>query len=386
MTYIISIAYAVVLISAVFVILRWGMVRCNGPTPMGIVSLVALLFTAGLDMGLIMLPLGEFPVYAAEPEFAFSNPLAVEFGMWGPLVWMMYFLSTFYFVIFEPRLKIFEIPLVRYVYNLTVVATCAFSCFLFYTALPNYIPGIPDWGRWGLAIFVIAVSVYTSADLHILRWLALTSTWTFVCLIFCALIAGTFFYSGVGLSVLGKEVGLLSDYFPKITHFITPINAYHEFYLFWWFSWSIMIGQFVSNFIGNLRTWTLAFAMIILPSIPLAAWFCVLHVYYTYNITIPAWLNWFMVLVGIVFVVNSLDALIRLYSRNLGLSVERLGKPFYYAMNFGVQFALVLAYQFTPFKIEWVGVMVIGIYAVIYAILLLNPSHIRAAVAEARGL
>lgn len=384
MSYVISVAYGIVLISALFVILRWGSARCYGPTPMGIVSLVALLFTAGLDMGLIMLPLTEFPVYAQEAEFAFSNPLAVEFGMWGPLVWMMYFLSTFYFVMFEPRLKVFEIPFVKWFYNLTVVATCAFSCYLFYTALPNYIPGISETARWGLAVFVIAVSVYTSADLHILRWLALTSTWTFVCLIFCALIAGTFFYSGVGLTVMAGEVGQLMDYFPKITHFMSPINAYHEFYLFWWFSWSVMIGQFVSNFIGGLRTWALAIAMVILPSIPLAAWFCVLHVYYQYDIAIPGWLNWFMVAVGIVFVVNSLDALIRLYSRNLGLSAERLGKPTYYVLNFGVQLALVLAYQFTPFKIEWVGLMVICIYAIIYWILFRNPHHVREALATAR--
>ncbi len=384
MSYIITVAYAVVLLSAVFVVLRWGTVRCNGPTPMGIVSLVALLFTAGLDMGLIMLPLTEFPVYASEPEFAFSNPLAVEFGMWGPLVWMMYFLSTFYFVMFEPRLKVFEINFVRWFYNLTVVATCAFSCYLFYTALPNYIPGISEAARWGLAVFVIAVSVYTSADLHILRWLALTSTWTFVCLIFCALVAGTFVYSGVGISAMAGEATQLMDYFPKITHFMSPINDYHEFYLFWWFSWSVMIGQFVSNFIGGLRTWALAVAMVILPSIPLAAWFCVLHIYYQNDIAIPGWLNWFMVAVGIVFVVNSLDALIRLYSRNLGLSAERLGKPVYYAMNFGVQFALVLAYQFTPFRIEWVGLMVIGIYVVIYWMLFRHPHHARAALAEAR--
>lgn len=55
-SYIISTAYAAVLLSAVFVIVRWGSVHCRGQTPVGIYTFVALLFTAGLDMGLVMLP------------------------------------------------------------------------------------------------------------------------------------------------------------------------------------------------------------------------------------------------------------------------------------------------------------------------------------------
>lgn len=139
MSYIISTAYAAVLLSAIFVIVRWGNVHCRGQTPVGIYTFVALLFTAGLDMGLVMLPLTEFPAYAADSAYGFTNPLAIEFGMWGPLVWMMYFLSAFYFVVLEPRLRIFEIALVKWVYNLTVIATCAFTCYLFLTALPSYI-------------------------------------------------------------------------------------------------------------------------------------------------------------------------------------------------------------------------------------------------------
>lgn len=56
----------------------------QGETPVGLLTLIALLCTAGLDMGLVMLPLSEFPVYEADPVYDFSNALAVEFGMWGP--------------------------------------------------------------------------------------------------------------------------------------------------------------------------------------------------------------------------------------------------------------------------------------------------------------
>jgi choline-glycine betaine transporter len=381
MTLIISIAYVAVLLSALFVILRWGAVPCHGPTPVGTFTLVALLFTAGLDMGLVMLPLTEFPVYADDAAYGFTNPLAVEFGMWGPLVWMMYFLATFYFVIIEPRLKVFEIPAVKWVYNLTVIATCAFTCYLFLTALPTYAPELPNWARWVLCVVVIGVSVYSSGNLSFMKWLAILSTWGFGMLVFAALVIVAYIYTGVGLGGLMANVGKLGGYFANLHRFATPITDYHEFYLFWWFSWSIMIGQFVSGFVGGLRAWKLAFAMVVLPTIPLGLWFAVLFIYFENQIVIPGWLNWAMITVGIIFVINSLDSLIRLYSANLGWSVNRLGWGKYYPLHFVLQFALVLAYQFTPFKIEWVGLVVIGLYVAVYLAIVRRSAHVGEAVA-----
>ena len=69
-----------------FVLIRWGGVKCVGVTPVKTISFLAILFTSGLDVGLIMFPLTEFPVYAdivKNPEYTFSNPLAIEFGFWG---------------------------------------------------------------------------------------------------------------------------------------------------------------------------------------------------------------------------------------------------------------------------------------------------------------
>ena len=99
-------------------------------------------------------------------------------------------------------------------------------------------------------------------------------------------------------------------------------------------------------------------------------WFCVLFLYYENQIVIPGWLNVMMIFVGIVFVVNSLDSLIRLYSANLGWSREALGDRTYYPLHFLLQFLLVVAYFFTPFEIQWVGLIVAGLYAVIYVLIL----------------
>lgn len=240
MTLIISVAHVAVLLASLFVIVTWRNVPCHGPQPVNTFTLVALLFTAGLDMGLVMLPLTEFPVYAGDTAYNFTNPLAVEFGMWGPLVWMMYFLATFYFIVLEPRLKVFEIPAVKWVYNLTIIATCAFTGYLF-------LINLPVWAVWALVIVAIGISV------------------------------------------------------------------------------------------------------------------------------------------GIFFVINSLDSLIRLYSRNLGVGISDLGWQKYFPLHFGLQFALVLAYQFTPFKIEWVGLVVIGSHMVVFYTIATRNGEVRAAVADARN-
>ncbi|MBU2956541.1 BCCT family transporter [Paracoccus sp. 1_MG-2023] len=377
MTSIITVAYLSVLACALFVLIRWPRLPMRGESPVGLFTLIALLFTAGLDMGLVMLPLSEFPVYEEDAAFGFTNALAVEFGMWGPLVWLMYFVATFYFVAIEPKLKLFEIPLIKWVYNLTVIATCSFTCYLFMTSLPSYAPAMSPVAVWVLVVTVIAAAVLSSGNMAVMKWLAIISSYGFGTLAFTALAMIAFFYSRVGMSDFLGNIGLLMDYFAHLPRFATPISDYHEFYLFWWFAWSIMIGQFVSRFVGGLVTWQLALAMVFLPAIPLGLWFSVLFVYHQGAITIPGWLNWFMIGVGVVFVINSLDSLIRLYSANLGWSREKLGDRRYYPLHFGVQLGLVAAYMFTPFEIHWVGLIVAGLYGVIYLLLIARMGRLK---------
>ena len=86
-----------------------------------------------------------------------------------------------------------------------------------------------------------------------------------------------------------------------------------------------------------------------------------------------------MIVVGVIFVVNSLDSLMRLYTQNLGMTVARLGTWQYVAGNWIVLYGLVLLYQFTPLEIEWVGLVVIGIYASIYALVFKRRAELSAA-------
>ncbi|MEP3035952.1 MAG: BCCT family transporter, partial [Pseudoruegeria sp.] len=133
-------------------------------------------------------------------------------------------------------------------------------------------------------------------------------------------------------------------------------------YLFWWFAWSIMIGQFTSRFVGGMRTQYLLLALLFIPSIPLAIWFSVLYFYYSNGIDTTGMLNIAMVIVGVTFVINSLDSLIRLYSDNLSLTPAKVGKAGYVAGNVAVLFGLTLLFKSQWLQIQWIGAVVVGIY------------------------
>jgi choline-glycine betaine transporter len=372
MNAILSTAIALTMLTSIFLVLRYRNTRIEGSAPMPLVTFLAVLFTSGLDVGLLMFPMVDFEIFATESEYGFANPLALEFGFWGFLVWGFYFLTTFYFCVVEPRLQLFEIPTIKLVNNLTIIGTCAFTGYLFLHYLPSYINGIPDAVRYGLVAGTVLVAVISSTQIRFVKALSLASSG-----LFFVLIAGSFLTSGMGVSGFVDTVGQLGDYFGQLPRFVFPVNDYHAFYLFWWFAWSIMIGQFVSRFVSGFTAWQLLFLLLIVPSIPIALWFSVLYWYFANDISIAGLMSWAMMAVGILFVVNSLDSLTRLYTTNIGLTVEALGTGRYVAVNWVILFALVMAFQFTPFKIEWVGLVVVGIYAAIYTLVFLRRTALR---------
>ncbi|MDB2441683.1 BCCT family transporter, partial [Luminiphilus sp.] len=134
----------------------------------------------------------------------------VEFGFWGGIVWGFYVLTTLYFCAIEPRLKFFERPLVRWVHNLVVVATCAFTAYLFLAYLPSYVEGINPALTYFTVGSVIVVAVLSSTRLSVLRVLSVGSTAMFLLLIVIAWLA-----SGVGVKGLVNQLSGLSAY---VTH------------------------------------------------------------------------------------------------------------------------------------------------------------------------
>ena len=135
MTYLISAGILLAFALVIFCTLKWWNLKVVGVTPVPLFTFIAILFTSGLDVGLIMFPLAfDLPFYAdteTNPVFAFTNPLAIEFGFWGFLIWGFYFLTTFYFCVIEPKVKFFEIGIVKLINNVVIIGTCAFTGYLF---------------------------------------------------------------------------------------------------------------------------------------------------------------------------------------------------------------------------------------------------------------
>jgi choline-glycine betaine transporter len=361
------------------VIYRWGNIKCVGVTPVRTFTFIAILFTSGLDVGLIMFPLTEFAGYGdlvANPEYGFTNPLAIEFGFWAFLIWAFYFLTCFYFCVIEPRVKFFEIPLIKFINNLVIIGTCAFTAYLLLTNLPWYLPGFGD-GETVVASFylivfvVIATAVYSSTSIRYVRTLSLASTWMFLGLI-ALMWVGAFMSADSGIGEFVSTFAMLGDYFGNLHYFVLPLNDYHEFYLFWWFAWSIMIGQFTSRFVGGMKTYQVLIAMMVFPSIPIAIWFSVLYYYSVNGIATAGFYNLAMVVVGITFVINSLDSLIRLYTDNLNLTVQRLGRTQYIIGNLVLMCALTLLFSLDFLQIQWVGALAIALILGCFAYILMT--------------
>lgn len=369
MTLWLNIGIIFTLLAIVMILYKWGNLQCIGVTPVKTFTFVAILFTSGLDVGLIMFPLTEFAGYAdikASPEYAFANPLAIEFGYWGFLIWGFYFLTCFYFCVIEPKVKFFEIPWVKLLNNVIIIGTCAFTAYLLLSNLPWYLPELGDGSTVIPAFYVlvfaaICFAVYSSTSLKYVRFLSVATTWLFIALIVFMWGAVFIFDESSVIDFIG-QLGLIGEYFTNIEQFVLPLNDYHEFYLFWWFAWSIMIGQFTSRFVGGLKTYQVLGAMLVFPSIPIALWFGVLYHYHEAGISTAGIKNFAMVFVGVVFVINSLDSLIRLYTDNLNLTVKRLGMRNYMIFNIVALSLLTLLFKLEFIQIQWVGALVIGLF------------------------
>ncbi|MDH4064601.1 MAG: BCCT family transporter, partial [Acidobacteriota bacterium] len=56
---ILSVAIVVTLLTSTAIVFGWGGRRVEGPMPLSLLGFIAVLFTSGLDVGLIMFPLTE---------------------------------------------------------------------------------------------------------------------------------------------------------------------------------------------------------------------------------------------------------------------------------------------------------------------------------------
>ena len=105
--------------------------------------------------------------------------------------------DDFLFCLVEPRLKLFEIPWVKWINNAIVITTCAFTGYLFLTYLPDYLPGVTPLQQYLIVGLVLMAAVLSSTDIRYVKLLSLFSTW-----LFFALTLLVWQYSGLGSAAL----------------------------------------------------------------------------------------------------------------------------------------------------------------------------------------
>lgn len=378
-----SIASILVLTISIYVAIKYRE-RAEGTSDsVSLIVFFCILFTAGLDIGLIMFPMMEFETYSNQ-EYYGINPLSLEIGFWGGIVWVFYFLSTFYFVYIEPKIKLFESPGMKLIFSFLLLLTCAFSAKLFVDFFKFYLPPLIYNQHIGLftheniillTTIIITLSAFSALKTFFIKALSYISLFLFSLLIIIGLHIATETISyWQYISTLASGV---IGYIDNISLFIKPMNEYHEFYMFWWFSWSLMIGKFISRFIPKgIYPLQLFLFMIIVPTVPLSIWFTICYKLYTNKANIDSGYLILMSIVGLLFMINSFDSAIRVSANLINESI----KPIKYNLSLYISYFLLLLFfiSYAGFysdtnaiiKIEHTGTLsIIIIYYILFKVI-----------------
>ena len=372
--WILSLGISFTFILGTYLTLQYKKQPLSGEQPASTFTMIAILFTSGLDGGFILLPMTEFPNYSKDIAFSFTTPLAIELGLWGLTVWLLFYVSTLYFLTLEPKLKLFERKEVKILNSLVVLTTCAFTLSLLLNLLPNYIYHDNILSFLPLVSFLLVVCIIIfaltmSTKVSFMTKLSKFSVYLFILLTFYLLTSFNFNDKSMEASLLH-----LNQYLFNAHQFILPFNEYHEFYLAWWLTWTIMLGQFVAKFVKHLKPIKLLLAMSVIPMIPTFVWFSVLYHIHVTEQTITITTALIMIFLAILFVVNSLDFMIANYANTLKLGRAQLSNIGFILTNTVVLVCLTYLFKESLLFIEWTAFIVVLIF--LYGLMLTTYQRI----------
>ena len=331
---------------------RWG--SLYGPQPVGTATLIAILFTSGLDVGLILFPLLDFDRYATGAAYQFANPLAIEFGFWGFWVWGLYFLSAAYFCLFEPRLKLFEHPWVKTLHNGIILGTCAFTAYLFCSWFRTISRPKPP-RTLALVAVVVLLAVASSLRFQVLRWLSVGSSLIFLALVLRGAVVADLRARPPrpGPGPRGLLPNFPASCPPERLPRVLSVLVVHL---------GLMIGQFIARFLAEARS--RCWLLLVVPSSPSRS-----------GLRCSTSFTWRP------RPYRSVRPADGGRGHPLSRQLPRLPHPALYAEpcpvpgkarglglpcgELGLIFGLVLLFRYTPLKIEWLGLAVLGLYGVI---------------------
>ncbi len=381
MTWVISAGIILIVCCCVCLFVYCADKKFTGDKPVSKLAFFAIIFTSGLDGGFILLPLIEFRQYQLSSDYEFANPLAVEVGFWGISVWLIYFASTLYFCALEPKVKFFKRPWIKFIHSIIVLLTCAFTLSLFsqsvsYFLSPLVSTNIDSWVAI-LSVFIVVFAITAGIKVKFMTLLSQSSLLLFISLVFIVAILGDYSWINARESMV-----LTSEYFHNLPTFILPFNDYHEFYIAWWLTWTIMLGQFVSRFVNNMSPLMLLNIMVILPLLPTFIWFSLLFHWYQTDMPLNISFNVLMIIVAMLFVINSLDFMTAHYSQTLRLNVQRfsvnlMGKFLFVGINSLVLLVMTYLFHTKLLMVNYIAVLVIVLIVLLLLALLKNSARVK---------
>ena len=281
----------------------------------------------------------------------------------------MYFVSTLYFCALEPKLKFFERRWVKLTHGVIVLLTCAFTLSLFMQSATPFLKPFANESTAiiiiGLFIVIVLFAIIASANVKLMTQLSQFSVALFILLMITVALVSKF---SVHHAI--DAIGNINDYFTHLPEFFLPFNAYHEFYIAWWMTWTIMLGQFVAKFVKQLSPWKLLFIMVILPLLPTAIWFSILFHWQQVNIEPSLLFNGTMVFIAMLFVINSLDFMTANYGKALGLNRHqfpptRRGNYQFITINTLVLFIVTYLFHSQLLLVNYIALLVIGLIVIL---------------------
>jgi hypothetical protein len=287
----------VILIAIIGIIVYfWRFKDSIGKSNIGYLATIGLIFTASLDLGIIMLPpITDMSVLGEEYGV---NHHAFEISLWAGVIWLFYLAGIFYYKYIEDKYHFLEFKLSKILFCIATFLTYAFSIQLFKDTLPSYTDIRTE--IFIVASLVVAIIMYSLPKFKLVLSKLLIPAILFLPL--WAVISGATFDTDV-LSTLPKA---------QIEVWNHMENPDVDFFVWWWIIWSLPTARYLYNSCQKTSVSKLGIMVIIVPLLLVIPWISVdMSLDF---IKMNQGLFWYMIILAVLFLSSSIVAM--MYSTN----------------------------------------------------------------------
>lgn len=242
------------------IIYSWRFNDNIGSTNVGYLASIGLIFTASLDLGIIMLPpITDNSGLAKELGITYHH--ALEMSLWAGLIWMLYLVGIFYFRYIESRYHFLEYKSSKILFSAATFFTYAFSIQLFKDTLPQYTEVNP-YIYVGISLLVaIWMYMYPKQKLVLTKWMIPAILF----LPALALIYGADYDYKAVLSLPEAQVKVWTRL----------DNPDVKFFALWWGCWALCTARYLYSSVTKTKVSKLGVMVVLVPLALVVPWISV---------------------------------------------------------------------------------------------------------------